>query len=108
MVKRAPGVNTPLGAGLILETFTSGAGHIGAMKKTISITVRPNGTTLIEGYPERFPVDGDALVRGKEQDRRGQDVISGDEALMSAARDWLGIARFVVYASYVRKAAAAA
>jgi hypothetical protein len=106
------------------------------MKKCVTITVRPNGTTLIAGHPEGFPVDGDALVRGKKQDNRAKDILVADEALLGAARDWLGMtedrfpgdgedsrrhvahlvsklfpggaARFIVHASYNRETAAAA
>lgn len=53
------------------------------------ITVRESGATAIAGHPEGFPVDGDAL-HGSALADRARKLIGTDEALLAAARTWLG------------------
>jgi hypothetical protein len=57
--------------------------------RNLMITVRESGATTIAGYPDGFPVDGDALHRGTLSDR-ARKLIGTDEDLLTAARTWLG------------------
>lgn len=62
------------------------------MRTPIYITVRESGTTIIERYPDGFPVDGDALHHGSRTlKKRAVDFITNDPKLQSAARIWLGL-----------------
>lgn len=59
--------------------------------KQITVTLRPNGTTIIAAYPDGFPVDGDAILRrGATLAGRAKDVLANDPALLTAARAFLG------------------
>lgn len=61
------------------------------MKRTpVYITVRENNTTVISGYPEGFPVDGDALHSRITLKKRAEHLIVSDPELLTAARAWLG------------------
>lgn len=61
------------------------------MKRTpIFVTVRANGATQISGYPEGFPVDGDALHSRTTLKKRAEALIVSDPDLLTAARAWLG------------------
>jgi hypothetical protein len=61
------------------------------MKRTpVYITVGSNGVTEISGYPNGFPVDGDALHSRVTLKKRAEALIVSDPALVAAARAWLG------------------
>lgn len=61
------------------------------MKRTpVYITIRINGITEISGYPNGFPVDGDALHSRVTLKKRAEALIVSDPALLAAARAWLG------------------
>lgn len=62
------------------------------MRTPIFVTVRENGTTVVERYPEGFPVDGDALHHGSRTlKQRATELVSTDPELLSAAKTWLGM-----------------
>lgn len=67
------------------------AAHIGHMEKTpIFITVHSSGVTEISGYPDGFPVDGDALHSRAAVRKRAEALIMADPAVLATARAWLG------------------
>lgn len=67
------------------------AAHIERMEKTpIFITVRGGGVTEISGYPDGFPVDGDALHSRAAVRKRAEALIVSDPAVLATARTWLG------------------
>ncbi|WP_139187325.1 hypothetical protein [Pseudarthrobacter chlorophenolicus] len=61
------------------------------MEKTpIFITVRSDGVTEISGYPDGFPVDGDALHSRAAVRKRAEALIMADPTVLATARTWLG------------------
>lgn len=61
------------------------------MKRTpVYVTVRDDNTTAIDGRPDGFPVDGDALHDRTELRKRAEERIVSDPDLLAAARTWLG------------------
>ena len=56
----------------------------------VYVTVREDHTTVIDGRPEGFPVDGDALHNHAELRKRAEHRIVSDPDLLAAARTWLG------------------
>lgn len=61
------------------------------MKRTpVYITVRENNTTVIDGHPEGFPVDGDSLINVATLRKRAESLIASDPVLLTGARAWLG------------------
>lgn len=56
----------------------------------VYVTVREDHTTVIDGRPDGFPVDGDALHDRTELRKRAEERIVSDPDLLAAARTWLG------------------